>query len=363
MSHIGMSHVTYRNESCHKYEWVMQISATYVDHLWCSLRFAHDMTHSYVWYDDFACVACLVHMCDTTYSYVWHDSFRVDSLWRCLMFARDSFTSVTWHIHMCDMTRTHAGHDSFSVSTRGATSCLHVTHSDVWRVWLYMRHDSFRCVTQMIVYETWVIHTLHDTFTRTHKCLIHAYTWHDLFIWDMTHSDVWHRWLYMRHESFIRYMTRSHVHVTRLIHMRYDSFRHLTLLVRRCDIIHSEVCTQFVTHIHILRKLHVVNHIHTLWLASCIHTVRDTYAQFAQTTCCESYTHFATCIMHTHSSWHICTVRANNMLWIIYTLDDLPHAYTQFVTHMHSSYKLHVVTHVHTLWLASCIYTVCDSYT
>jgi len=46
--HLGMSHVTHMNESCHAYEWVMS-------HIW--------MSHSYAWNDSFI--------------YEWHDSLYI----------------------------------------------------------------------------------------------------------------------------------------------------------------------------------------------------------------------------------------------------------------------------------------------
>ena len=94
MSHICMSHATHMNESCQTYEWVMShiwmshvtrqpqcdpqqqrhegaSIATYLLHLPPLLR---DMTHSYVWHDLFVCVHSHLFVAFTS-APVWHESF------------------------------------------------------------------------------------------------------------------------------------------------------------------------------------------------------------------------------------------------------------------------------------------------
>ena len=125
-------------------EWVMTRSYVRRDSVMCNMTHSRGEIPSYVCYDSFLCVTCLVDMCDMTHSYVWHDSF----------------TCVPWLLHMCDMTPAYSLPASF-----------------MWR-------DSF-------IYVTWLIHTR----DMTHSCV-----WHDSFIFvtwliymcDMTHSYVWH---------------------------------------------------------------------------------------------------------------------------------------------------------------------------
>jgi len=118
---LRISHITYMNETCHTYEWVMSHawisdgthlqaricggcprslgslrkkptteSSRYLNSFLCVPWLIHmcAMTHSDVCHDSCICVTRLNHMCDMTHSDVWHDSFRC----------------VTWPIHTCDVT-------------------------------------------------------------------------------------------------------------------------------------------------------------------------------------------------------------------------------------------------------------------
>jgi len=129
MSHIWMSHITYANESCHTYKWVMSnewmshvthvqktqhtahithtrtggtpsaqkdwvVRVTWLVHMFDMSHFMFDMSHLYVWHDSFICIRYVIYtcnmthfcctqgsrllreklsfMCQTTHLYVWH---------------------------------------------------------------------------------------------------------------------------------------------------------------------------------------------------------------------------------------------------------------------------------------------------
>jgi len=122
------------------------------------------------WHDSFIRVIWRLRMRGMPRSHVWHDFF-ICVTWlihsRHLVALPDV---CTWLIHMCDMTHSHVWHDSYTCGTR-LILCVHP-----WRYLMFAR-DSFRCVTCLIVYETWLIQ-----MCDTDDC-----------IWDMSNSYVtWH---------------------------------------------------------------------------------------------------------------------------------------------------------------------------
>jgi len=115
-----------------------------------------DMTHAYVWHDSCICATWLIHICDMTHSYVWHDSF----------------VCLTWLIHVCDMRLIHM-YDMRLIHTCDMTHSF-VSHS----------HRGERDV----VYVTWLIDMCD---------MVHSYVWHDAFI-----CETWRIQMYERHDSF-----------------------------------------------------------------------------------------------------------------------------------------------------------------
>jgi len=176
------------------------------------------MTHSYVWRDSF---------------YVWHDSQKTatDSPTRCQEKDRcmryDSFICVTrlilcvtwltnnsdrlaygtssdrqihvtWLVHMCDMTHSSVlwliSCEMWLIDHDSRTGCQKENR--------YVRHDSFICVTWLILCATWLVlcvtwltnntNRLADKMSKGKQICV---TWL-IHVCDMTHSmcDVIHRW-------------------------------------------------------------------------------------------------------------------------------------------------------------------------
>ena len=157
-SYIWMSHVTHMNESCLRCEWFMShrwMSHTWTIRVWTWLIHMYDMTCCSVLQCAAACYSLLQFVtvccsvlrsgCVTWTIHVW-----------------------TWLIHMYDM-----------------------THSYVW-------HDSFMCVTRLIVIRreqftrvcdvTWLIH-LCDVTWLIHVCVLRLDVTH-AWVCDMTQSYV-----------------------------------------------------------------------------------------------------------------------------------------------------------------------------
>ena len=148
------------------------ICVTWLVHMW-------DMTRSYAWHESFICFTWLVHVCDMTHWYVWHDAFIC---WTWLVYTcdrahwyvwQDSLMCVClWLIHICDIIHSYVCvcvcvclcvlQDSFTCVKQSIHTCdiIRVT----WLVYtcdmtpLYVWHDSFVCVTWIIICVTWIIH-------------------------------------------------------------------------------------------------------------------------------------------------------------------------------------------------------------
>ena len=111
---LWKSRVTYINESCHVYKWVLShctlMHTHYMTHS-CVTWLIHmfDMTHSQVWHDSSIYVTGLIYIRDTTHLYTWHDSF----------------IHVTWLGRVCDMTH--------SCTKWVIVGIRHVMHQ--WTIW------------------------------------------------------------------------------------------------------------------------------------------------------------------------------------------------------------------------------------
>jgi len=218
------------------------VRATRRVHLWPWLTHLCDMTHckrnclrllhtpvrraiSRMRHDSWICETWLPHLCDMTHCKrnclrLLHTPVR-----RAISRMRhDSRICETWLPHLCDMTHckrncllllhTSARHDSFiyeqdSISmcamTPSKRTCSLLLHTpcepgnitnETWLMNLrdmiheFVRHDSFICVTWLIVRN--LLHICMCDMTRS--CVSHASfmceTWL-LRLWDMTHSCVW----------------------------------------------------------------------------------------------------------------------------------------------------------------------------
>ena len=133
-----------------------------------------DMTHWYVRHqqtykscDSFISMIWRIHMCDRTHSYVWHDSF----------------IRVIWRIRTCNMTRYVDMNTSWHVLNKARAIprkiMRHVTHMNKSRQSLNQRVASGASCHETLdshAYVTWRIHI-----------------WHDTFISDTTHLEIWSR--------------------------------------------------------------------------------------------------------------------------------------------------------------------------
>jgi len=120
------------------------------------------------------------------------------------------------------------------------TMCV-VTH-------LYVRHDSFKCVTRLVnilsmssvfrcdlfICVPWIIHM---------RDITHSYVWHESFIcvtWlihmcSTTHSYVWH-------DAFTCATWLIHVFDMTYPHVHHASFTCVTWPIHMCDMTRSNVC-------------------------------------------------------------------------------------------------------------------------
>jgi len=162
------------------------------------------------------------------------------------MFMRhDSFICVTWLIHMCDMTHPYVCDLTYAyVCDLTHVYLWGMTHPYVYHdSFIFMRHDSFICVTWLIhIYEAWLIHKGNMT---------HLHVWPDLFVcvtWlihmcDMTISHVWH-------DSLIRETSLIHVQIVGTLVAKSISGSLMNAQVC-CVLVHSvAVCCRLSSDIH-----------------------------------------------------------------------------------------------------------------
>jgi len=172
-----------------------------------------DLTHPYVWHDQFVCVTwpiyicvtwlihmCdMTHMCDITFTWMQHHATWPSTINPTCPSLSPLFICVTWPIHTCEMTHSyvwpnqfiHVWHDSYvwyhihmyAISSHLtlnlrfnmslSITCVHMcdlTHSCMWLdLWL----DQFICVWyDWFTCVTWISHMC----DMTHMCDI-AFTW------------------------------------------------------------------------------------------------------------------------------------------------------------------------------------------
>ena len=166
-------------------------------------------------YDKFICVTCIFifmtwlnHTCDTTHSLC---NMTHSHVWRHthIYVRHDTFICVTWLIrHVCGVTHSYARLDSCSIGncacreTRFVHMC-DMTRSHVW-------YDTFICVTWLMhMCDVTRLHVWHDSSICETRLMLYGEL---LMMRDMTHSYVWH-----------------------------DSFICVIWLIHMCDMTHSYV--------------------------------------------------------------------------------------------------------------------------
>jgi len=109
MSHVCMSHVTCMNESCHMHEWDLpSIWMSHVTHVLEDRTYMssaqRDMSHT--------STSNLTHFLEVRRNW-WGQERGLNSRENHWYLWHDSFLRVTWLILTCDMTHSYVWHDSF----------------------------------------------------------------------------------------------------------------------------------------------------------------------------------------------------------------------------------------------------------
>jgi len=188
--------------------------------------YVFNLVRTYVYIHNYLCTC----VCAAPFVHEWRCMSKNHLLEMIYLYVRhDSFICVTWFIHICDM-----------------------THSYVW-------HDSFTCVT-------WLIHMCDMThsYARENACISVIC----VYMWDMTHSHVWHN---------------SFTCVTWLLDECTGSFsfypHECTVIIRlskKCEwfqYIHMETHTHSHTHSSIWMSIRLHNH----WFTCQIRRIMYSY--------------------------------------------------------------------------------------
>ena len=260
MSHVSRitvmnRHVTYMNESCYIYEWVLS-------HIWMS-----HVTHMNKWREsshtyEYICICDMtrIYICDMTI-YMWHDYIHIRDMTHTRHFTGingscHTYEWVTSHTWMSHVTRTNESHHTYTykwvLSHIWMNHVTHMNESDhithvTYAYMSHVAHRSYRVISH---------HTCHTCIHVHINESYHTYEWIMSHMWSQGHRSTPSRLvIWISHAAHMNESCHTYECVMPHVTMRHGT--HINWSRHTYECVMSRIQISHTIHMH--TKSHVTH--------------------------------------------------------------------------------------------------------